>query len=348
MSEKQAPTPNIQGSHPFFLGVDVGGTNIKIGLLSDDGETLAFESIETREPEGPQKAVERSAEACRQLATRVGIELDSVAGIGLGTPGTMCLKRGMLLDPPNLPSWSQFPIRAALEHATGRPVAFINDANAAAYGEFWIGAGADRDSLALITLGTGVGGGVISEGMLLNGVNSFGSEIGHVIVDCRSDARLCVWGGGRGHLEAYASASAVVAIAKERLPSAKSILNDWAADGKTVTAKGIYLAALEADAFALELIDETAFYLAIGVTNLVHTCDPGIVVLGGAMNFGGPDCAIGQRFLQTVVAEFQRRTFPNVFDGTKIGFATLGGDAGYIGAAGIARQAYQQPTANAN
>lgn len=347
MSEKQAPTPSLEASGPFFLGVDVGGTNIKLGLLSDDGKTLAFESIQTNEPDGPRAAVERSAAACLELVHRVGIDLHAVAGIGLGTPGPMCLKRGMLLEPQNLPSWFDFPIRDALAEATGRPVSFINDANAAAFGEFWVGSGTDCESLALITLGTGVGGGIISEGMLINGVNSFGSEIGHVIVDCRPDARLCVWGGGRGHLEAYASASAVVAIAKERLlAGATSQLNKQAADIGKVTAKGIYEAAVEGDAFALQLVDETAFYLGVGVTNMVHTCDPGRVVLGGAMNFGGQACPIGQRFLKAVIDEFKRRTFPNVFAGTKIGFATLGGDAGYIGAAGIARQSYQESTAS--
>jgi glucokinase len=347
MSEKQARTPSSEASPPFFLGVDVGGTNIKIGLLDNEGKVLGFESIATNEPAGPQQAVERSAATCRQLAERFGIDLQAVAGVGLGTPGTMCLKRGMLLEPPNLPRWFHFPIRQALEDATGRPVSFINDANAAAYGEFWVGSGVEVESLVLITLGTGVGGGVISEGHLINGTNSFGSEIGHMIVDCRPDARQCVWGGGRGHLEAYASASAVVAIARERLAAgAKSLLDLHTDDGESVTAKGIYHAALEGDEFALQLIDETAFYLGVGVANTVHLCDPGLVVFGGAMNFGGSDCAVGQRFLQGIVDEFERRTFPNVFAGTKLGFATLGGDAGFIGAAGIAHHHYHQPTAS--
>jgi glucokinase len=144
-------------------------------------------------------------------------------------------------------------------------------------------------------------------------------------------------------LEAYASASAVGAIATERLQAgATSSLREV----KRVTAKAVFQAALAGDAFALQLIDETAQHLGVGIASVVHAIDPGLVVLGGAMNFGGRDCAIGQRFLQGINKEFERRTFPNVFEGTKIDFATLGGDAGYIGAAGIARQDFHANPVN--
>lgn len=337
---KQPIHPSSQARSPFFLGVDVGGTNIKIGLLDDTGATLAFKSIITNEPAGPGQAVERIASTCRELCASVDLELTAVRCIGLGTPGTMCLKRGLLLQPPNLPNWFNFPIQQALAEATGRPVTFVNDANAAAFGEYWVGTGADFESLAMLTLGTGVGGGIISEGHMINGSNSFGSESGHIIVDCRPDARLCVWGGGRGHLEAYASASAVAAIATERLESgAESSLQAHLREGGSVSAKQVHDAALANDSFALSIVDETAYYLGIGVATTVHTTDPGMVVLGGAMDFGGRNCAVGQRFLRGIVEEFKNRTFSNVFSGTQIDFATLGGDAGYIGAAGLARQA---------
>lgn len=326
---------------PFFLGVDVGGTNIKIGLVDNQGRTLAFRSIKTLEAEGPQPAIERAAETCRQLCEGAGLRLADIAHVGLGTPGTMCLRRGMLLHPPNLPHWFEFPIRDALSQATRLPVAFVNDANAAAFGEFWVGTGASSDSLALLTLGTGVGGGLISEGRLINGVNSFGSETGHIIVDCRPDARKCVWGGGAGHLEAYASASAVAAIAEERVAAGEaSQLKQMQQEQGKISARMVYEAALAGDRLALSVVDETAKYLGIGITTTVHTVDPGLVVLGGAMDFGGKQSPVGRRFLQGIIDEFERRTFPNVFAGTIIDFATLGGDAGYIGAAGIARQAY--------
>ena len=324
---------------PYFFGIDVGGTNIKIGLVDDQGRTLAFESIETRETQGPQQAVERAATTCRDLAGSLGIPLSDIPQVGLGVPGSMCLKKGILVEPPNLPHWYGFAIKRALEEAIELPVSFINDANAAAYGESWMGAGAEHDSLAMFTLGTGVGGGLITQGTLINGSNSFGSECGHIIVDSSPDARLCVWGGGKGHLEAYSSASAVAARAEEAIAAgANSSLRQRRDEGQTVTAKLIHDEAVLGDPLSLELIDETAFYLGVGVASAVHAIDPGLVVLGGAMNFGGPNCPIGRRFLQGVIDEFQQRTFPNVFEGTTIDFATLGGDAGYIGSAGIARR----------
>ena len=123
----------------------------------------------------------------------------------------MNIPAGMIHDPTNLPHWRFFPIRDVLCRDLGMPVAFNNDANVAAYGEFWVGSGREAKGLILLTLGTGVGGGIIVDGVVVEGVNSFGAECGHIIVDSRPDARLCVWGGGRGELEAYASASAVAA-----------------------------------------------------------------------------------------------------------------------------------------
>lgn len=337
--------PLEKAESPFFYGVDIGGTNIKIGLLDNLGRTLAFERIATREAEGPEQAVVRSAETCKELCVRIGADPQQVPRAGLGAPGPLCLKRGLLLNPVNLPHWHNFKVQDALAKELEIPVSFVNDANAAAFGEYWVGTGEQFDSLALFTLGTGVGGGLIVEGKLINGLNSFGSETGHTIVDSRPDARLCVWGGGRGHLEAYASASAVAARVSERiLAGATTSLTAILDDGKSVTAKHVYEAAVAGDGLSLEIIDETAFYLGVGTANVVHAIDPGIVVFGGAMNFGGPDCEIGQRFLAGITREFQRRTFPNVVEGTKIEFATLGGAAGHIGAAGIARVDHQMAT----
>ncbi len=324
---------------PYFLGIDLGGTNIKIGFVDSLGKTLAFASVPTLEPSGPQQAVDRMAQAGRELVGRVGIPIEKVGRVGLGSPGSMCLRSGMLLEPPNLPNWHQFPICKALVDAIDRPVSFVNDANAAAFGEFWIGTGSAYQSLVMFTLGTGVGGGIIHEGRLIHGFNSFGGECGHMIVDSSPDARLCVWGGGRGELEAYSSASAVAARAEElakRHPS--SSLSRRLAESGELTSKDVYDAVLrDHDPTAQSIIDETARYLGIGIATTVAVTDPGLVVLGGAMDFGGPKCPIGQRFLQTVVQEFKQRAFSNVAQGTTIEFASLGSDAGYIGAAGIAR-----------
>ena len=334
---------------PFFWGVDVGGTNIKFGLVDDLGQTLLFESIPTEESRGPQAAVDRLATALAVHEQQLGTEVRAkIVGLGLGTPGSMDIPAGLLLEPPNLPNWFGFPIRQAVAEATGHEVTFLNDANAAAYGEFWLGTGREHASMILLTLGTGVGGGVIVNGELVNGVNSFGSECGHIVVDSAEDARLCVWGGGRGHLEAYASASAVVQRTRELLRSGEGGATESRLTGllgggdSELTAKKVYEAAAADDPLALQIVDETGFWLGVGITSLVATLDPGLVVLGGAMDFGGGDSTVGQRFLTRIRQEFSKRTFSNVAAGTTIDFALLGGDAGYLGSAGYARRTRQQ------
>ncbi len=324
---------------PFYWGVDIGGTGIKIGLVDSLGRTLAFETIPTRESEGPDSAMQRIAEMIRGQEQRLGIA-ERVDRIGLGAPGPMDLPRGYLVAPPQLPSWWDFPIRDRISGLLDRPVSFLNDANAAAYGEFWLGSGCDADSMVLLTLGTGVGGGIVVDGELVNGVNSFGSECGHIIVDPSPTAQLCAWGGGRGQLEAYASASGVVQRTHQRLTegAASSLSGLLGGSNRELTAKKVYEAAVEGDTLALEMVDETARWLGLGITTLVHTLDPGLIVLGGAMNFGGPDSPIGDRFLRGISDEFRDRTFDNVYQGTTIRFASLGADAGYLGVAGFARK----------
>jgi len=336
----QKKVPAGEASHPLFFGIDVGGTGIKIGLTDDQGATIDSMSIETLEPRGPADAMRRVHRACEEILERCGMPLQAVVRCGLGTPGSQDIHKGLLIEPPNHPHWHHFPIVQCLEDELGIPVSYVNDANAAAFGEFWVGTGKIHQSMILLTLGTGVGGGIIIDNELVVGRNSFGGECGHIIIDPSPQARLCVWGGGQGQLEAYASASAVVDRARQELAAgADSILSK---DLEKITAKKIFEAAEQGDDWSLKFIDQTGEYLAIGITSMVHMLDPGLVVLGGAMNFGGPTAKTGQRFLESVRRGFRQRTFRHVSDGTSIEFASLGADAGYIGAAGIARSDYHK------
>lgn len=329
-----------EAERPLFVGVDVGGTNIKLGIVDNQGRALIHDSIKTEEERGPADAVRRIWEALRAMLVNRLLTWDDIAALGLGTPGTQDVRRGWILEPPNLPHWRDFPIRDALAEACGKPCAYVNDANAAAYGEFWVGAGSQSQSMVMFTLGTGVGGGIILDGQLVNGENSFGSELGHLVIDCRPDARKCVWGGGRGQLEAYASASAVVARAEEALLTAgPTTVRDRLESGDAFTTKMLAEEAELGDKFSLEIILETARYLAAGITSAVHAVDPGLVVLGGAMTFGAHRTKVGELFLATVREEFQSRCF-HVVANTRIDYASLGGDAGFIGAAGIGRAMY--------
>jgi len=186
---------------PYFLGIDVGGTNIKFGVVDDRGRSLAHGKIITQEERGPRDAVRRVKAAAEDLVGGVGLSLADLAAIGLCTPGTMDIPRGMFLEPHNLPHWYYFPIRDCVAEAFGLPTAFANDANAAAYGESWVGSGQKFHSIVMLTLGTGVGGGIIIGDLSVDGENSHGSECGHIIIDNSPTARMCGC-GQPGHLEA--------------------------------------------------------------------------------------------------------------------------------------------------
>lgn len=326
---------------PLFVGIDVGGTNTKIGLVDDEGRILAKTSLPTEEARGPEDAVRRYVKAVRALVTDNPLDEGEIAAVGLGTPGSMDIPRGLILEPPNMPHWRNFPIRDRLAEEVGKPVTYANDANAAAYGEFWVGSGRHSSSLIMLTLGTGVGGGIIYEGVSIDGVNSFGSECGHIVVDSSADARLCVWGGGRGELEAYASAPAVVARTREGIESGVTTsLSRRLAEGQELTTLMLAEEAEAGDSYSLQVILETARLLGVGIVSLVHTIDPGAVVIGGAMTFGGQATRVGREFLARIRQEFRARAFGAVRDRTTIDFASLGGDAGFLGAAGLARTTF--------
>ncbi|MFP6691707.1 MAG: ROK family protein [Pirellulales bacterium] len=322
---------------PFFAGIDLGGTNIKAGLVDDLGRPLSYVTVKSEIEQGPEEGARRMAEAALQTGRDAGVAANDIAYIGLATPGTMDIPHGILLNPVNLPGWHDFPIRDRVSQHAGRPVAYANDANAAAYGEFWVGSGSQYPSMILLTLGTGVGGGIIVGDQTIDGVNSHGSECGHIIVDSRDDARMCSC-GHRGHLEAYASATGVTRRAQEALDAGReSSLLEVRSSNIPLTAKQIHAAAEQGDVLALEVILETGRYLGIGITTLLHTIDPAAVVLGGAMDFGGRDNPVGRQFLDRIKEEVARRAFPVIAERIEIDFASLGGDAGYIGAAGVAR-----------
>jgi glucokinase len=327
-------------SAPLFVGVDVGGTNIKLGVVNDLGELLGSDTTPTESERGVPDAIERVVNRIRALTKKQGVgELD-IAAVGLATPGTMDLRAGLILEPPNLPGWRHFPIRDALRDAYGKPVFFANDATAAGFGEFWVGSGRKCNSIVLLTLGTGVGAGIILDSRTIDGEHDHGSEVGHIPIAMGTGARRCNCGQA-GHLEAYCSATAVVRRAQELLElGAETAIRDRLSPGKHLTAKMIYEEAERSDKFCWDLIQETADYLAVGILSVAHTLDPAMIVLGGAMNFGGADSPVGRAFLDRVRQEFRRQTFPVLAAKTRIDFAQLGSDAGIIGAAGLAREAH--------
>ena len=327
---------------PLFVGIDIGGTNIKMGVVNDLGRPLAWLSIPTQVRRGPEDAAGRMAAALGQLVAKAGLKPADIARVGLGSAGPMDIPGGILTAPINLTGWNNFPIRDRLSYHCRLPVTFENDANAAAYGEFWVGGGRDYRSLVLLTLGTGIGVGIIFGDVVVRGQHSHGGESGHMIIDFSDDARMCAC-GCRGHLEAYASATAVVKRSRELLAAGRrSSISERIAAGAELTPKLVAAEAESGDELALEIIMETGHYIAVGAVSLMHMLQPEVVLLGGAMTFGGSPSGVGSRFLAHIRSEVRRLALPRLAETTAIEFATLGGDAGSIGAAGVARLEHQQ------
>ncbi len=342
MSDEPKLIPLDEAQAPYFIGIDVGGTGIKIGLVDDRGQTLGWTRISTDVEQGPDAGVERIGRAVADVIKKSGVDDGQVKAVGLATPGTMDIPAGKFLNPVNLPGWQNYPIRDRVADATGKRVAYVNDANAAAYGEFWIGGGAEFHSMVLLTLGTGVGGGIIIGETNVEGEHSHGSELGHIIIDYHDTARMCSC-DQRGHLEAYASATAVEKRTQEALDAGgTSSLTAHIEASEALTALLLHEEAEAGDEFSLNMILETAKYLGIGITNIMHSIDPNAVILGGAMDFGGHNNPIGRAFLARIKEEVHRRAFPIPAEKTLIDFAKIGSHAGYIGAAGIARLMVKQ------
>ncbi len=331
------PTGPTRRPSPLFVGVDVGGTNIKVGLVDDAGTRVAYQSISTEQERGPADAARRVGAVVRNLiAEKPGI--GAVLRVGLATPGPMDIPRGMLLEPGNLPHWHNTPIRDLVSEASGLPVTYANDANAAAYGEFWAGAGRDYRSIVLFTMGTGIGGGIIVDELLVEGTHSCGGELGHIIIDSREDAPVNSL-GIRGTLEGFCGAYALVRRAEEALAAGDaSSLRKRLAKGEELSPLMVAEEAEAGDQLAFDLVMETARYMAIGAVTAIHTIDPECVVIGGAATFGGAGHPLGERFMARIREEAKSRLIASIRDKVRIDFATLGGNAGYIGAAGLARR----------
>ncbi len=324
-------------SHPlYFVGLDVGGTTMKGGVVDDRGRPLGAVSLPTEPHRGQEFGLERMCETIRQAVSAAGLRLDQIAAIGVATPGTMDIPAGLILDPPNLKPWRNVPVRQHVFDAFKVPTAFQNDANAAAYGEYWAGAGRGVSSMVLFTLGTGIGGGIILGDTILEGRHSHGAELGHQKIEM-TKPRQC--GCGRwGCLEAYASALAIIKRTQETLAQdgGRSTLHHFGRDRVELTAKDVFDAAAAGDELAERIIEETAFYLAVGAVNMMHTIDPDMVVYAGGMTgAGGP-------FLERIRHHIREMAFPVPAEKTVIRYAELGSDAGYIGAAGCGRLLVQK------
>ncbi len=263
----------------MFVGIDIGGTNIK-GILTDkSGKILSFRETET--PDNSRDIDQAIFNLIENLATSVSVSKIDIEAAGIGAAGTIDRAKGTVIASPNIPSWKNYPLSKNLEKKTGIRIFLENDATVACVGGWWQGNGTKFKNWIMVTLGTGIGGGVVIDNKIYTGQSGSSMEIGHMTIN--TDGRECSC-GNRGCLEQYASASALVRYVKENINKNKnSSLYQYVKDG-SVTAKIIHDEALNKDDFAVEAMTDIATYLGVGIANLVNIFNPEAVILGGGLS----------------------------------------------------------------
>ena len=309
----------------YVFGVDIGGTTVKLGLFDVEGNVLDKWEIPTRTENGGEKILPDIADSIREKMKQ--IDKDFVAGVGVGAPGPVDGK-GIVHRAVNL-GWGTFSIKDTLEDLLNMPVMAGNDANVAALGEMWMGGGQGYRDLVVVTLGTGVGGGIIIDGKMLTGATGAGGEIGHIHVNDEEE-EICGC-GNKGCLEQYSSATGITRLANQLLASSDK---DSVLRGGEVSAKTVFDAVKERDPLAVEVGEEFGKYLGDGLASIACVVNPEAIVIGGGVSKAGE-----------ILIDFIRPHYEkNVFHGSrqvKFSLATLGNDAGIYGAAKLVLDAVE-------
>lgn len=310
----------------YAVGVDLGGTNIKAGIVNEDGEILARARKKTRVSGNPLETAADLWEVVQQVLERGGFSLSQMDYIGIGCPGTVDPKEGILRYACNL-ELSEAPLSELLQKHCGKPVYLENDANCAILGEAKLGAAKGAENAVVLTLGTGIGGGILIGGNIYSGFNFFGGEIGHMVIESGGELCSC---GRRGCFERYASASALVRMTKKAMEESPETLMWEICGWELEKANGVtpFEGKKRGDAKAEEVLKEYFRYLADGITNVINIFQPEVLVIGGGLS--GQGDALLKPLKELVDVQVYSR---NSAVQTKIVISQLGNDAGMIGAA---------------
>jgi len=306
------------------VGIDLGGTNIAVGLVNDEGQIVLKKSIPTLGERPWQEVVRDMANVVLQLTEEAGLAVSDLEMIGIGSPGTPAKDTGMILFSNNL-HWHNVPLRDEMEKLIPVPCKIDNDANVAALGETLFGSAKGSKDAILVTLGTGVGGGIILDGKVYDGINNAGAEVGHMVIMSGGERCNC---GRRGCWEVYASATALIRMGNAAAAAhPESLLAQIRKENGGLNGLLIFNAADANDPAAIEVVDQYIFYVAEGVVNLVNIFQPEVVMLGGGIS------AQGERLLRPIRQHLMRYVYCKEVNGPKLACASLGNDAGIIGAA---------------
>src|SRR5215831_17753093 len=327
MATKSSATKKQQH---YVIGVDLGGTNIVVGAMSADGKQhYAMRSIPTSAESGAEAVADRIVglieEVINATMSETGASRDDFLGVGIGAPGPLDREKGIVIVAPNL-GWRNFPLRDRIAERLNLPATLDNDANCATVGEWWQGAAKGGRNVIGMTIGTGIGGGLIIEGELFHGASDVAGEIGHTTIDLNGRHCKC---GNYGCLEAYASGPAIAVRAREVLVREETAsLLPSLVGGRLdeITAETVYRAAQQGDAVANEIVRDTARYLGVGIANMLNILNADVVVVAGGVTQAGDALFVPLR------AEVRRRAFRPAVDATRIVPRQLPGTAGVVGA----------------
>ncbi len=308
----------------FSIGVDLGGTNLRIAAVSQQGDLMEKVTLGTRVALGKDHVIHEMCEAIRLLVAKYSGSA-ALQGIGIGVPGIIDMKTGMLRESPNLPGWAESPVQAQIEGLLGTRVILENDANVAALGEKWLGAAREVDDMAMLTLGTGVGGGIVLKGRIWHGMTGMAGEFGHMTVEPEGPPCGC---GNRGCLEQYASATAVVRMAKEAIADGRAPgLSRAASSDPEFNAKAIYNLAIQGDQEARKIFGRLGRSLGICIANLVNAFNLNMYVVGGGVS------SAWEAFSPFIFEELRQRSL--VYAATAPAFLSGGeGASGHVGPEG--------------
>ncbi|WP_312251512.1 ROK family glucokinase [Streptococcus parasuis] len=312
-----------------IIGIDLGGTSVKLAILTTVGEIQEKWSIKTNILDEGSHIVPDIIDSIKHRFETYGLTKEDFLGVGMGSPGVVDSEAGTVIGAYNL-NWKTLQlVKDQFESALGLPFFIDNDANVAALGEQWVGAGNNNPNVVFMTLGTGVGGGVIAAGNLIRGVKGAGGELGHITVDF--DAPFACTCGKKGCLETVASATGIVNLTRRYAEkyAGDAKLKQLIDDGEEVTAKDVFDLAKDGDDLALIVYRHFSNYLGVACANIAAVLNPAYIVLGGGVS------AAGEFLLDGVRNVFAENSFPQIKESTQIVLATRGNDAGVLGAASL-------------
>ncbi len=316
---------------PLVLGIDLGGTKILSAVSDSEGKMLSHDHGITPAVKGTEAVIQSITESAHRALEQARVDISRLDAIGVGAPGLSNPETGILFTSPNLPGWRDVPLRDILEDKLGKKTFLINDANAAALGEFYFGAARGARNFVYVTISTGIGGGIVIDGKIYTGALGAAGEVGHMTIDDKGPLCNC---GNRGCWETLASGTALAREARHRIKQGVKtrILDRADGDIEKVTAQVIHAAAVQGDSLAKELITQTGYYVGVGLANLINIFNPELIVIGGGLSNMG-DLLLGPA---RKVAE--ERAFKIAFRAVRLAPAQLERDSGVLGAAAFALQ----------